>query len=104
MFPTSVQVDSLQSAVGSDALMFLPELVLCVGIVGLLLARLLPFLDRVHLGGLALATVTLSLFAAAAQVDGGQWSGPYFGGMLNSDAFAGLVRCLILVAALLTIL
>jgi len=104
MFPTAVKVDALQSAVGSDLLMFLPELVLCVGIVSLLLARLLPILDRAHLGGLALATVTVALFAAGAQVAGGEWSGPYFAGMLSSDAFAGLVRCFILAAALLTIL
>ncbi|MBA4187656.1 MAG: NADH-quinone oxidoreductase subunit N [Planctomycetaceae bacterium] len=104
MFPTAVKVDALQSAVGSDLLMFLPERVLCVGIVSLLLARLLPLLDRAHLGGLALAAVAVSLYTAGAQVNGGEWSGPYFGGMLSSDAFAGLVRCFILGAALLTIL
>jgi len=104
MFPTAVKVDSLQSAVAGDLLMFLPELVLCVGIVGLLLARLVPLLDRVHLGGLTVAVVAVALFAAGFQVNDDQWSGPYFGGMLNSDAFGGLVRAFILFAALLTVL
>ncbi len=104
MFPTAIKVDSLQWTVGNDLLMFLPEVVLCVGIVTLLLARLLPLLDRAHLGGLALATVAVALFTAGSQVYGGDWSGPYFGGMLSSDAFAGLVRCFILSATLLTIL
>jgi NADH-quinone oxidoreductase subunit N len=65
---------------------------------------LLPLLDRLHLGGLAIATVVLSLFAAAFQVQAGQSAGSYFGGMLVSDSFSSLVRCLILSATMLTIL
>ncbi|WP_439627942.1 NADH-quinone oxidoreductase subunit N [Gemmata sp.] len=104
MFPTAQKVDALQAAVGTDALLFLPELALCVGIVAMLLARLVPLLDRVHLGGLALAAVAVALCAAARQVEANEWAGAYFGGMLSSDPFAGLVRCFILTAALLTVL
>ena len=43
------------SGLGNDLLVFLPELVVCVGIVALLLVRLVPLFDRVHLGGLAVA-------------------------------------------------
>ncbi len=104
MFPTTAKIDALQSSVGISLLMFLPELVLCVGIVVLLLARLVPLFDRVHLGGGALGTLIAALFAAGYQLYLDDWGGSYFAGMLVSDPFAGLVRCLILFAALLTVL
>ncbi len=104
MFLTPNRIDALQSAIGESLHLFLPELVVCAGIVGLLLARLLPLLDRVHLGWLAAAVLIGALFAAGHQVAQDQWAGPYFGGMLSSDAFAGFVRCLVLFAATLTVL
>lgn len=104
MFPTSYRIDSLQASLGDDLLLFAPELVVCAGIVGLLLARLVRPLARVHLGGLAVAVLVAALFAAGYPVADNKWGGTYFAGMLISDPFAGLARCLILVAALLTAL
>jgi NADH-quinone oxidoreductase subunit N len=104
MFPTSAKISTLQSAIGTDLLLFLPELVVCVGIVTLLLARLIPLFDRAHLGGLAVGTCVAGLFAIGYQLYDGNWGGAYFGGMLVSDAFGGFTRALILAAALLTVL
>jgi NADH-quinone oxidoreductase subunit N len=104
MFPTPMRIEALQSSLGGDLLVFIPELVVCAGILALLLARLIPLLTRAHLGSLAIAVVVVALFAAAYQVAGNTWSGPYFTGMLVADAFAGLARCLVLMAALLTLL
>ena len=104
MFPTLRGIESLQSVLGSDLLVFVPELVVCAGIVALLLVRLVPPLLRVHLGGLAVAVLVAALFAAGYQVYARAWPGPYFAGMLVADPFAGFARCLILLAALLTVL
>lgn len=111
MFPTLINVQRLQSSLENDLLVFLPELAVCAGIVALLLARLVPLLDRVHLGGLALAALVVGLFAAAYQVFAApvsltgesQWAGAYFGGMLTSDAWGGFVRVAVLAAAVLTV-
>ncbi|MBA4063496.1 MAG: NADH-quinone oxidoreductase subunit N [Isosphaera sp.] len=104
MFPTSTKVEALRAGVGGDLLLFLPELVVCAGVVALLLARLLPLFDRAHFGGFAAAVLAAALFAAGHQVSVAEWSGPFFGGMLSSDPFAGLARCLVLAAAVLTAL
>src|SRR5438045_3047528 len=104
MFPTRVSVELLQTALGNDLLLFLPELAVCVGIVGLLLARLVPALDKLHLGGATVAVLVAALFAAGYQVSEGQWAGMYFAGMLTSDAWAGVVRVIVLAAALVTAL
>jgi len=105
MFPTLAGINSLQAGVGFDLLLFLPELVLCVGIVSLLVARLISLFDRVHLGGLALAVVGAALFAACWQfaTDDAE-AGACFSGMLVSDRFGVFARCLILLATLTTIL
>jgi NADH-quinone oxidoreductase subunit N len=105
MFPTSAQLETLQKTVGNDLLLFAPELVVCGGIVVLLLARLIPLFDRSHLGAVAIVILTAALFAIGfhlATVDKG--AGSYFEGMLVSDSFAGFVRCIVLIAALLTVL
>ena len=104
MFPTRVSVESLQTALGNDLLLFLPELAVCAGIVGLLLARLVPALDKLHLGGATVAVLVAASFAAGYQVSDGQWAGMYFAGMLTSDAWAGVVRVIVLAAALVTAL
>jgi NADH-quinone oxidoreductase subunit N len=97
-------MNALQEAIGSDLLHFIPELVICVGIIALLLVRLVAFFDRAHLGGLAVAALAVALFAAGYQVYENSWPGPFFTGMLVSDPFAGLARCLVLAGALLTAL
>ena len=112
MFPTRINIESLQNSLGNDLLLFVPELVVCVGILVMLLARLVPVLDRAHLGSVAIVALVLALFAGGYQVyDSSQapahenpWAGPYFAGMLVSDAWASLVRVIVLVAALLTVL
>jgi NADH-quinone oxidoreductase subunit N len=105
MFPTSIRMETLQESLGSDLLQFIPELVVCLGIVTLLLVRLLPVFDRAHLGGLAVSVLAVALFTAGYQVtDEGRGAGPFLGGMLVSDSFASLARCLVLAAALLTAL
>jgi NADH-quinone oxidoreductase subunit N len=112
MFPTASQLRALQSALGNDLLLFLPELVVCGGIVLLLLCRLVKFFDRAHLGAVAIATLIVALFPAVYQLaDLAGWlgeaaapAGPFFGDMLISDTFATFVRVLLLAAALLTVL
>jgi NADH-quinone oxidoreductase subunit N len=114
MFPTASSVNELQSSVGDSLRLFLPELVVCAGIVVMLLTRLLRVFDRAHLGGIAVATLVVALFVAGYQFCDAEfgignspptgWGGSFFAGMLSSDPFAGLVRCLVLVAALVTVL
>ena len=62
MLPTINQEDVLQSAFN-----FLPELLLCAGVVVLLLLRVFGALGRSHLGGLALAFSLLALLVSALQ-------------------------------------
>jgi NADH-quinone oxidoreductase subunit N len=94
--------------------MFLPELAVCTGVVALLLMRLIPVLDRVHLGGVAVTALVVGLFAAGYQVSHAaaasndpkqtMWAGSYFAGMLTSDGWSGFVRLVVLASALLTVL
>jgi NADH-quinone oxidoreductase subunit N len=104
MFPTSTTINDLQGTVGDSLRLFLPELVVCVGIVVLLLTRLLRVFDRAHLGGIAVTTLILALLVAGFQVYEDNWGRSFFSGMLVSDPFAGLVRCLVLLAALVVVL
>jgi NADH-quinone oxidoreductase subunit N len=109
MFPTSARIEALQSTLGNNLLLFAPELVVCGGIVALLLARLIPQFDRSHLGAVTIVILAAALFAIGDQLKifdkgAGSYAGPYFDGMLVSDPFAGFVRCLVLIAALLTVL
>jgi NADH-quinone oxidoreductase subunit N len=104
MFPSLVRIETLQQSIGNDLLQFIPELLVSTGIVALLLVRLVPVFDRAHLGSLAVTVLSVALFTAGYQVYENRWAGSYFGGMLVADPFAGLVRCLILLAALLTVL
>lgn len=104
MFPTHDSIARLRAALDNDLLLFLPELALCAGIVALLLARLLPALDRVHLGGMATVALVVALFTGGYQVYDGEYAGLYFAGMLTSDAWGGFVRMIVLAAALVTVL
>jgi len=64
MFPTPAFVDRLSADLQRDLLSFLPELILCVTIVALLLARLVPPLSKKHLGGFALVASACDLVCA----------------------------------------
>jgi NADH-quinone oxidoreductase subunit N len=57
----------LQSSLQQDIFAFLPELILCGGIVLLLLLRLFTALNRFHLGSLALIITLVSLGMAVQQ-------------------------------------
>lgn len=105
---TQTRLDILQTDLGSSLLLFLPELVVCAGIVLLLLTRLLKALDRAHLGGLAIAILSVALFVAGylqyEGMSGNPRSSTIFAGMLVADPFAAFVRTFLLAAALLTVL
>src|SRR5205823_5028442 len=63
MFQMSHALNDLQGRLASDALGFLPELILCGAIVFLLLLRLFSSLNRWHLGWLALLFTLVALAA-----------------------------------------
>ena len=107
MFPTASRIAALQDDLGRDLDLFQPELVVCGGIVLLLLCRLVKWFDRAHLGGLAAAALGTALVVAVMHVGIGieakQQSARFFSDLLVSDTFGGVVRVLILAAALLTV-
>src|SRR5262245_54349471 len=109
-------IDTLQESVPRDCAAFLPELVLCAGIVVLLLLRLISALDRWHLGWLALGFTAIALAAAAYQWLGVfEWlptpeqfrgeakSSDFFSGMLVYDYFTIFLRLFLLTFAVLLI-
>ncbi len=68
MFPSVARVSQLQADVGLGAQLFIPELVLCAGIVLMLLLRLVKLFDRTHMGGLAVAGLMVIGFQLASSV------------------------------------
>jgi NADH-quinone oxidoreductase subunit N len=88
---TPEALHSLQADLGRDCLAFLPELILCGGIVLLLLLRLFRIFDRVHLGWVALALSIAALTAACFQWRGvlGLERPDHYGGSLK--IFSGLL-------------
>jgi NADH-quinone oxidoreductase subunit N len=88
---------ALEEKLGGDLANFLPELVLCGGIVFLLLVRLVPRYDRLHLGWIALLVAGYVCYLSCDQ-----WvmqtkdvvevetsaSVTMFGGMLVFDSFS----------------
>ncbi len=60
-------IDSLLQSLNRDSLAFLPELLVCGVIILLLLLRLFPFLDRLHLGWLALVSTLAILGVGCCQ-------------------------------------
>ncbi|MGL4554904.1 MAG: NADH-quinone oxidoreductase subunit N, partial [Gemmataceae bacterium] len=74
----------------ASLILFLPELIVVGGIVLLLVLRLIPLFDRVHLGGAALLVAVCALLASCAQWSGPQ--GPGKGGtFLFGDTSQGLL-------------
>ncbi len=67
MYLTNAVLDSLQSNLTVDVLCFLPELILCGGIVLFLLLRLFPRFDRTHLGLVAFFVTLAALVFSVIQ-------------------------------------
>src|SRR5689334_16377262 len=94
---TSELLAALEASLNVDIRAFLPELFLSAAIVLLLLVRLIPYFDRLHLGWLALFVTLYVCFVSWQQWDGvadvdprgkGASSITLFGGMLIFDNFA----------------
>src|SRR4051794_18082302 len=91
MFPSPGFVSGLSESLERDLLAFLPELILCTTVVGMLLARLFTAFTRTHLGWFALVMSGLALAGAIGFWPGGsRWDGvvPARGG---AAGFSGLV-------------
>jgi NADH-quinone oxidoreductase subunit N len=96
-----------------DSLRFAPELIVCAALVLLLVFRLFPAFDKVHLGAISLMFALVALGLSICQW-WGQYgmeppvpnaSKPVFGGLLLYDPFTVYLRCfLYLFAALLIVL
>ena len=81
------------TALGTDLLRFLPELVLAGGVILLLLLRLVPKFDRAHLGTVSTAVAAAALVAAVWQSPG---ESSVFTGLLALDGLAVYLRILLL--------
>ncbi len=77
-------VSRLQSDLILDTLRFLPELVLCIGIVTMLFVRLFRGTERSHMGGTALAFTLLALAVSVLQ-----WVPDNFFGLESPSAHSG---------------
>jgi NADH-quinone oxidoreductase subunit N len=64
---TPTILNALTGQLETDLLLFAPELIVCGAIVVLLLVRLVPAFDRMHLGGIALAATVGALAYTAVQ-------------------------------------
>jgi NADH-quinone oxidoreductase subunit N len=97
-------IADLQMGLANDALMFVPELILCAAIVCMLLIKLSRDAARVHLGWFALILTVLAVAASVCQWKGaGTFRQPeafdsrllsqsFFGGMLVYDTFTIYLR------------
>lgn len=92
MLPT-INLAELQSSL----IAFAPELLLAGGIVVLLLLRMVPSLERLHLGYLALLVVVAALVASWIEwVSGDYDTRAAFAGMVTADALTVYMRLLLL--------
>ncbi|HMF11459.1 MAG TPA: hypothetical protein VKE94_04115, partial [Gemmataceae bacterium] len=97
-------LDDIQRALAFDLRGFVPELVLCVGIVVLLLLRLLPSFDRLHLGWVSLAFALGALaYAAWDWLTPGESAHDLFTGLLRLDRFTLFLRLFLLAFTTLVI-
>jgi NADH-quinone oxidoreductase subunit N len=81
----------LQNSLPDDLLAFMPELILCGGIVLLLFLRMFKALDRLHLGWLALVISVAALVFSYSQWRA-QPSSPMFSYLLAFDTFTVFLR------------
>ena len=108
--------ENVQADVLRDCSAFLPELILCGGIVLLLLLRMFSSLDRLHLGWVAILLCGGALAATCSQWAGCWLNSPeqfkvqspghsnnLFAGMLVYDYFTVFLRIFLLAFALLVI-
>src|SRR5947209_1654136 len=97
-------LNALTDQLQTDLLLFAPELIVCGAIVVLLVARLVPALDRAHLGGIALAATV-----GALAYTGIQWAQDLpevtnsFANLLAFDNYTLYVRMLLLGVSAVTI-
>jgi NADH-quinone oxidoreductase subunit N len=104
MFLTPQIIDSIQNTLGADLSGFLPELLVCGGIVILLMLRLLPSLDRWHLGWVSLAFALIALVMALyVWIEPGDPRSDLFTGLLRLDRFTMFMRVFLLAFTTLTI-
>jgi NADH-quinone oxidoreductase subunit N len=99
-------IQQLQQALGQDLPRFLPELILCGGIVLLLLMRLFNAFNALHLGWIALAITLAALGVAVNQwFDDGQRDAhqDLFSGMLVYDSLTIFLRLFLLTFTALVI-
>ena len=98
MFPSPSFVEHLSADLQHDLHAFLPELILCGTVVGLLLSRLFDALNRVHLVPVALigavwATVAAGYGWSADGPSAPEYGGtPFFSGLLVADKFGQYLR------------
>ncbi|QEL14285.1 NADH-quinone oxidoreductase subunit N [Limnoglobus roseus] len=97
--PLDAELARLDATLAHDLLRFGPELLLCLGIVGSLFAKLFRAATRVQLVpfALLLTLVALGLVASDAQ------DSAVFGGLLRLDSFANFFRVFLLLTAALVL-
>jgi NADH-quinone oxidoreductase subunit N len=97
-------LDTIQGDLNRDLRGFVPELVLCAGIVILLLLRLLPTFDRVHMGWVSLALSLAALAVAVLDfIYPSTSSVDLFTGLLRLDNFTLFLRLFLLAFTTLVI-
>ena len=104
MFPTPAFVDRLRAGLGRDLTAFAPELVVAVGVVGLLLLRMLVRPARFHVGVAAVGVALLALGSAVGQAVENPPPTAHFDGLTVLDPFACYVRVVLLACAALTLI
>lgn len=99
MIPIETEVVRLQNTLSHDLLRFVPELLVCLGILGSLFAKLFRVVAGVHVVPWAIAIVVVAFGVALSD-----WmSTDIFRGLLRIDKFATYLRAFLLLAAALTL-
>ena len=100
-------VDSLAASLQPDLFHFLPELIICGGIVLLLLLRLVPALDRLHLGSAAFIVTVIALAVSCMQWAASDFPSDMFRryhGLLAYDHFTIFLRIFLFLFTALVVL
>jgi NADH-quinone oxidoreductase subunit N len=106
-FLSNETMEHLFRTTGESLTYFAPELVLCGGIVLLLLLRMFPRLDRVHLGYVSLGVALLGLWFVWLQwtpfLSNASTSRDFFSGMLIFDPLTVFTRLFVFVSTVFLI-